>query len=159
MKKILSIIIKFLIIAIILFVFAIKLIDWWFNLPSNCNAPEKPSNVPEQAVWHGFSDAGYWIDLVEIKEDKYRFRIYLGWNGDLEMDADFKFRDKKIDLTTINWKDFIAGYWHSSTDSLVLLNFIVYDIEGKRELYQLQSIYPAYGGSDWDIIREKYNID
>lgn len=130
-------------------------IMWRFNQP--CSPPEKPKIVPKQAIWSGGCDGGEWIELVEIKQDKYRFKVYRDWDGELMFDADFMFKDKKTKLDSINWKNLICCYNHSTEDSLTLLNVTKIE-EGEETYYQLKSIYPAYGGSDWKIIKEKYKI-
>lgn len=127
---------------------------WFFNQP--CPPPDKPRNVPLEAVWSGGCDGGDWIELVEIKKNKYRFRIYQDWSGELKMDADFEFKNDKINLALTDWQTKVCCY-SQSIDSLVTLSVI----EGKNSAmkhYNLQSIYPAYGGSDWEIIKEKYKI-
>jgi hypothetical protein len=117
--------------------------------------PERPEPVPKTAIWSGGCDGGIWIELVEIKENKYRFRIYLDWNGELLMDADFKLKNcKTYNLNSNNWDTTVCCYAHS-LDSTVVLG-IVYKADENRKCH-LQSLYPAYGGNDWEIIKEKYN--
>lgn len=127
---------------------------WFFNQP--CPPPEKPRTVPVEAVWSGGCDGGDWIELVEIKKNAYRFRIYQDWNGELKMDADFFFNDEKTNLTLTDWQTKICCY-SQSVDSTVTLS-VIEESNNPKKRYNLQSIYPAYGGSDWEIIKEKYNI-
>ncbi len=129
-------------------------INWAFNQP--CPPPDKPKNVPIEAVWSGGCDGGDWIELVEIKKNAYRFRIYQDWNGELKMDADFFFNDEKANLTFTDWQTKICCY-SQSIDSTVTLS-VLEDLKNPKKRYNLKSIYPAYGGSDWEIIKEKYKI-
>lgn len=147
MKKILLI----LLVIVSLFIF------YKYFLYRPCDEWEKPESVPESAIWNGGCDGGEWIELVEIKEGKYRFRIYQDWNGELKMDANFEFKDDKTNLTHLNWKDIICCY-SQSLDSLVTLT-VVKTVKNEKKYYRLQSTYPAYGGNDWEIIKEKYNLE
>jgi hypothetical protein len=124
---------------------------WFFNQP--CSPQDKPKNVPVEAVWSGGCDGGDWIELVEIKENKYRFRIYQDWNGELKMDADFEFSNDKTSLKHTDWQAKVCCY-SLSIDSLVTLS-VIEEQNSTKKRYNLQSIYPAYGGSDWEIIKEK----
>jgi len=139
--------------ALVFFLFYV----WFFNQP--CDPPQKPDVVPKAAIWSGGCDGGNWIELVEVKEEKYRFRIYRDWDGELQMDADFKFKKgTDYNLTYSNWTEVVCCY-SSSLDSLMTLSVVSDDEKEKDRIhYQLQSMYPAYGGSDWEIIKEKYNI-
>lgn len=130
---------------------------WKLFLYQGCTPPVKPENVPILAIWSGDCDGGEWIELVEIKEDKYRFRIYQDWNGELKMDADFEFMDDKTNLTHSNWRNKVCCY-SQSLDSLVILS-VRGDLKDNEKHYHLQSIYPPYGGSDWEIIKEKFKIN
>lgn len=146
---------KRLVITLILVVIGGMFFKWFFNQPSE--PPKKPSIVPEQAIWSGGCDGGEWIELIEINKDKYRFKVYQDWSGELKIDADFKFKDDKTELNLMNWKDVVCCYSHSM-DSLVTLS-VVKANESKKQYYQLQVLYPAYGGDDWQIIKEKYKLE
>lgn len=54
----------------------------------------------------------------------------------------------------MNWKDVVCCYSHS-TDTLVTLSVVK---ANESKYYQLQALYPAYGGDDWYIIKEKYKL-
>ena len=85
-----------IIIGIILF------ITWLFKQPYK--NWERPVNVPVSAVWQGGCDGGNWMELVDIKDDTIRLRIYRDWNGELILDADF---------VSENCNDLLpAWYWH-----------------------------------------------
>lgn len=152
MKRITKILSIFIGLIIIIIVAILLSLHWLIHRP--CLPPEKPHIVPESAIWNGGCDGGEWIELIEINKDKYRFRIYQDWSGELKIDADFKSKDDKIKLNLMNWKDVVYCY---SEDSLVTLSFVK-ATESKKQYYQLQAIYPAYGGSSWQIIKGKYNI-
>ncbi|MFB9057513.1 hypothetical protein ACFFU9_12255 [Mariniflexile ostreae] len=147
---------KWLIIIAIISFLGFVLFKYIFD-KQPCLPPERHELVPLVAIWSGGCDGGEWIELVEIKEDKYRFRIYQDWNGELKMDADFEFREDRTNLTRVNWESIVCCY-SQSLDSLVTLS-VVDNVEGKKKYYRLQSIYPAYGGNDWGIIKEKYNLE
>ena len=49
----------------------------------------RPEGVPEDAVWHGGSKVSYWFELVEVNNEVYRFRVYVGQNGRLLLDDHF----------------------------------------------------------------------
>jgi len=74
--------------SIIALVFiSVKVIDFGFKQP--CPPPDKPKGIPTEAIWNGGCDGGYWINLVGIKDDKYRIKIYLDYKAEVLMDADF----------------------------------------------------------------------
>lgn len=148
MKKWIFIFLAFAVVGIVFY-------KWFFNQP--CVPPDKPSTVPASAIWSGGCDGGEWIDLVSVTDKKYRFRIYRDWNGDLMMDADFKFDGKAFDLNERNWTDKVCCYTQS-LESEVLLK-VVSDNQDTKTHYQLKSVYPAYGGDDWEVIKEKYNLE
>lgn len=107
MKKVLIIITIVIAVLVVLF---IKLVS--FNAP--CPPTDKPQNVPSSAVWKGGCDGGNWIELVSVKENIVRFRIYRDWNGKLILDADFKYQEcSNFRLNENNWEncagDFING--------------------------------------------------
>lgn len=144
-------------ILIIIVVGLLGLLSKYIFTKKPCLPPERPESVPKTAIWSGGCDGGNWIELVEIKESKYRFRIYLDWNGELLMDADFKLKNcKTYNLNNTNWDTTVCCYSHS-LDSTVVLSVTQNADENRR--CHLQSIYPAYGGSDWEIIKEKYNLE
>ena len=66
---------------IIAIICAILFFNWKFK--QSCEEWKKPVNVPISAVWKGGCDGGNWVELVDIKTDTIRFRIYRDWNGDL----------------------------------------------------------------------------
>ncbi len=132
---------KKLLIIVLIVVFCLAFF-WWFFSPS-CVPPKKPENVPSSAVWKGGCDGGNWIELVYIKKGKIRFRIYRDWNGDLVLDANFKYQScNNFRLTEFNWEEKIVGYLNES-------------INIKQNSCYLVPVYPAYGGEQWIIIREK----
>lgn len=129
-------------VLIILSIVLYKIVDIGFKQP--CPPPEKPEGIPLEALWNGGCDGGYWIELVDIKENKYRFRIYLDYEAEVLMDADF------------------VAIHHDSIemplDSTILNQIAVVEIDKiilKSENSYLQPVYPAYGGSSWEIIKEK----
>jgi hypothetical protein len=47
--------------------------------------------IPENAVWSGGCDGGYWFEQVDYNSvhNYYRIRIYNDFDGNLELDAEF----------------------------------------------------------------------
>ena len=117
-----------------------------------CPPPAKPDKVPFQAEWFGGCDGGHWIQLVD-DSNKYHFRIFRDWDGTLLMDALFK-PDANVNIDLNNWKKDIYTYGvNSSNDTLVCIYYSLND-----SLIPLSAQYPAFGGEDWDLIKEKYHI-
>lgn len=136
---------KKVIIIVLISLIAITGLWYFLKLGSQwpCDPPEKPNNVPEEAVWKGGCDGGNWIELISISSSKYRFRIYRDWDGTLELDADFEpVLCEKINLTESNWSQSITGYLNEK-------------INIQDTSCYLNIVYPAYGGSQWEIIKEK----
>jgi hypothetical protein len=131
MKKVIWIIVAILVLLILCKVF----INWLSTAP--CPPPEKPDNVPSSAVWKGGCDGGNWIELVSLKEDVVRFRIYRDWNGKLMLDADFNYQEcSNFRLNENNWEncagDFING------------NIGIHVNCHSNIKCRLEPIYPAY---------------
>jgi hypothetical protein len=107
---------------------------WFFNQP--CLPPEKPKNVPIEAIWKGGCDGGNWIELVSIENEKVRFRIYRDWNGELILDADFIYKDcNTFRLTKLNWSKQVAYFGND-------IEFFTNTDTNKR--CRLEPVYPAY---------------
>lgn len=120
--------------VILLIIAGILFYKWFFNQP--CIEPNKPENVPYSAIWKGSCDGGNWIELVSVEKEKIRFRIYRDWNGDLILDADFKYQNcDSFRLDESNWHKHIAYFENHS--------FILYN-NGKPKECVLGPIYPAY---------------
>ena len=153
-NRIKKVLLKIVVGAVILFFLSLVggyyYISWLSKQP--CPPPEKPKNVPEKAIWKGACDGGHWIELVKINGNKYRFRIYLGWNGELLLDADYYLKNcKNVSLSFSNWNEFIS--WFSGE------NLEIKKISEKKDWKcRLVPNYPAYGGSQWDVTREKGGV-
>lgn len=131
MKKGTYIIISFLLIGLVILYFSVEI-----SFNEGCPPPDRPNNVPLSAVWKGDCDGGSWIELVYIKEDKVRFRIYRDWNGDLILDADFKYQDcGEFKLTEANWSDHIAYFGNV---------MMLYKRSIPDQKCRLEPIYPAF---------------
>lgn len=121
---------------------------------TSCPPPEKPLSVPAEAIWCGGCDGGNWIQLVSVQDTtSYRFKVFRDWDGALQIDAIFK-SEKMNDLLTLNnWQEKISHYnGHPSVDSLVCIYL-------SKDTNYLTVQYPAFGGEEWVIIKEKYNIN
>lgn len=103
----------------------------------HCREFEKPQNVPEAAKWYGGCDGGNWIELVRIKGDTIRLRIYHDTTGDLIIDSDFlPPKDYQLHLTTSNWHKYI-GFFDGS-------KLITDVIKENNNHLTLTPILPAY---------------
>jgi len=119
---------------IIFTVCTILFFNWLFKQP--CKEWEKPANVPVSAIWKGGCDGGNWVELVDIKADTIRFRIYSDWNGDLILDADFVSENcNNLLLTKANWSEYITYF-----DGTKLYSKIQLD----SGYSHLVPIFPAY---------------
>jgi hypothetical protein len=133
MNKILKIALSIIGIFVVIFVLG------YFAIDTNvgCDPPEKPANVPVTAEWKGGCDGGTWVELVEMKADEIRFRIYRDWNGDLLLDANFVYENcNDLQLTESNWSEHIAGYGN------VLHIYSKY--QSNDSYCQLVPVFPAY---------------
>lgn len=124
----------YIIAGILSAIFFVVLYKWFFNQP--CKVPEKSDNVPRSAVWKGDCDEGQWIELVSMREDTCRFRIYQDYDGSLILDADFYYVDcENFRLTKDNWVEHIA-YFGNTLE--------LYDKSNPNKRCYLAPIYPPY---------------
>jgi hypothetical protein len=113
-----------------------------------CSPPERPTGLPANAKWFGGCDGGNWIELISSTDSKYRFKVYRDWDGVLSMDADFVVEGcDKLEITSENWIGLISYY--NQSDSLAYI--MIKDQSDCR----LKSVFPAYGGEDWEVLQEK----
>lgn len=71
---------------------------------------QKPKSIPEQAVWINGCNGTNWFELVSLKNDTARFRIYTD-EGDLLIDADFAGdSDFGGHITASDWNEHIDFY-------------------------------------------------
>lgn len=118
----------------IIIVGMVLFITWLFNRP--CDQREKPANVPVSAVWKGGCDGGNWVELVDIKADTIRFRIYHDWNGKLQLDADFVCENcNNLHLTKANWNEYITYFDGTKIYS---------KIQSDSSYCRLVPVFPAY---------------
>jgi hypothetical protein len=117
-------------------------LTWFISGPRN---PERLANIPINAVWHGSSDGGYWFELVErYTSEKFRIRIYNDYDGSLLLDADF-----------IPFNENCQGFLKKED---LLENIIFYNnthIQTKTTQCTYKPVFPAYGGEEWEVIKEK----
>ena len=136
--------------TVILIAAGVRYWNAMFNRP--CERPQRPNGIPLNAKWNGDCDGGYWIDLVEVKEKKYRFRIYLDYAPIVTMDADFILADSCRNVTIPSDTTIMSKIAIVNEESIL----IRLD-EPKRKLCYLIPIYPAYGGLTWDTIKKNGN--
>lgn len=118
----------------IIIVGMVLFITWLFNRP--CEQWEKPANVPVSTVWKGGCDGGNWVELVDVKADTIRLRIYRDWNGDLILDADFVSENcNNLQLTKENWNEFISYFDGKKIYS---------KIQSDSSYCQFVPVFPAY---------------
>jgi hypothetical protein len=104
-----------------------------------CGEWKKPVSVPVSAVWKGGCDGGSWVELVDIRADTVRFRIYYDWSGNLELDADFvSEKCNDLQLTKANWNERITFF-----DGTAIYTNVLSDSSYCR----LVPIFPAYYGN------------
>ena len=129
-----------LVLLIIGFISIVIIITWILIRVLNQDTPNKLANITKAAIWRGGVDEGFWFDLVEFypnQKNKVRLRIYNDYNGSLVLDADFT---ANSDCKIKNGKDLLEKIIYFEFDKLVLSNGCVFEV-----------VYPAYGGSFWEI--------
>ncbi|MCK6612178.1 MAG: hypothetical protein L6Q78_14200 [Bacteroidia bacterium] len=117
-------------------------LTWFIIRVPNTSEPSRHRSVPKYAVWSGGVDGGFWFDYIESKtQNKVHLKIFNDYSGELVLDADFLGTDtclipqgRKV-LDSINYFEF---------DKIVLLNGC-----------ELKVVYPAYGGTYWEMEQEK----
>jgi len=139
-----------IVIVLIILVVAYYIIELGLRYPSL--PPERPTNVPQNAHWFGGADGGYWLEFVGRTNEKYRFKIYHGSSGVLELDADFVISDSCSNISFDN-KNFAEKIYNVLEDEITL--------KSKRngKFCYLKPLYPAYGGRIWEILKQKQNYD
>jgi hypothetical protein len=143
-----------LVFVLMLIVVGLGYFDHYYS-NMECEEPQRVGQVPASALWIGGCDGGYWIDFVGQKDDRCRFRFYHDWSGDLLMDADFvrEGDDQSIYLTKENWKEHFVDY-NEYNDTFPSVLIKAHD--GAE--CELKISFPAYGGDDWEILKEKYDL-
>ena len=148
---------KFVLILVFVLMLIVVGLGYFVHYYNNleCEAPQRVGQVPASALWIGGCDGGYWVDFVGQKEEKCRFRIYRDWSGDLRMDADFVCEEnvQPICLTEENWKEHFVDY-NEYNDTFPSVLIKAHD--GAE--CELKISYPAYGGDDWEVLKEKYDL-
>ncbi len=126
------------IILLIISIIVIGILVFWFSIRvPNQDEPQRLNNIPQNAIWKGGVDEGFWFELVKIDTVKktYRIKIYNDYKGELVADADF--------IKQTNCKD----DYPLNND---LINDIIYfefdKIEMKNDC-NLKMLKPIYDGS------------
>jgi len=69
--------------------------------------PKKLNNIPDNAIWRGGKDGGFWFQIVNYNDTAVRFKIYNDYNGELVTDRYFSNACKGgIDINNINYYDY-----------------------------------------------------
>ena len=116
-----------------------------------CEQPERPAGIPLSAKWNGGCDGGYWIDLVDVRDDKYRFRIYLDYAAIVTMDADFTLADSCKGMSIPSDSSILSKIAIVSEESVL----IRLEQGGMNKDCYMVPVYPAYGGETWEIIKKE----
>lgn len=111
-----------------------------YRCDTTCPPPNRPRVVPANSKWIGGCDGGYWVEMVDSLS---RIRIYAAITGELEMDADFV-PDKDCFIKSLR-----QGQITSVDPEQVILKI------SESKYCKLKLKLPAYGGSNWELMKEK----
>jgi hypothetical protein len=113
--------------------FSVFLLNYSMKLP--CDPPQKNEKIPENAVWSGGCDGGYWFEQVDYNSvhNYYRIRIYNDFDGNLELDAEFgasntckrEYKDEKVIVRKIlfyNGEQIILKENYCSLDKIKVIS-------------------------------------
>lgn len=127
---------KWIITTVVIIIFAFLFFNFFVSTDGGCDPPERPKNVPKEAIWKGGCDGGNWIQLIDIKDKVCRFRIFRDWNGNLILDADFEYKNcNGFYLTENNWTEYVAYFGNS-------LEF--FNKPEINESCRMDPVYPVY---------------
>ncbi|MBE2255190.1 MAG: hypothetical protein IAE65_03245 [Ignavibacteria bacterium] len=88
------------------------------------------------AVFHGGSHGGHFFELVNINNNKYRFKIYRDYNENLVIEAIFKkdenncsliFDDKNIHNYISHYDDKKIQLYNDKKGCRLILDSLIYD--------------------------------
>lgn len=93
MKKIIIIIVLFLVIAVIYMLFSIK-----------TKEIKRPNSVPVTAVWDGGADGGNWIDckVVDSTNNIFYCTVFDDYSGEIIFQSTMKLKGKNTKLVELN---------------------------------------------------------
>ncbi len=104
----------------------------------NKNLDKMKSNP--KALFHGGPDGGYYFEIIEKKDEKFRMKIYLDYNEELMLDGYFKSTNDSCgnNLTLENIQNCISTY----DDDIIYIN----DPNKKKfcKLILVETIYDIY---------------
>jgi hypothetical protein len=106
--------------------------------------PNKLANIPPTAIWRGAEDEGFWFDLVTIKQNSFRMRVYNDYNGAVVLDADFSDSGLCKQHLDKNIMDSICYFEFNKTDSIRYFGFNKIVLNNGCEF---KAVYPPYGGT------------
>jgi hypothetical protein len=132
------------IIMLISFLLVIAFTGWLLIRVPNSDEPDRPMNVPKAAFWRGGVDEGFWfvLDGTDTVKRSYRFKIFNDYNGELAIDANFRM-DTTCDSNMPSVKRIADKVKYFEFDKIVL------------DSCMLEIIYPAFGGSLWELEKSK----
>jgi hypothetical protein len=118
-----------------------------------CKEPERPYGIPSEAIWHGDCDGGYWLYLVEVKEDAFRFRVFLEHDSTVALDADYILKDKCANFSLPRDRSILEKILVVEPSRIIIQP----NMDDKNKHCSLVPVFPAYGGLQWEIIKNKGN--
>ncbi|MAB91904.1 MULTISPECIES: hypothetical protein [Alteromonas] len=86
--------------ALIILVLLLGIVVGWISNErlsskgTTSSIPEKPSTVPESAIWAGGSDGGMWVSCNKSNLDKLECQIFADVTGVLVEESTFAIQDK-----------------------------------------------------------------
>ena len=129
-------------VSILTIILIVGLSFWIYIRVPNRDFPVRLNNIPQETIWRGGIDEGFWFQLVGIDtiEETYRIRIYNDYNGELVIDADFENNhhcDTKYPLN----KDIFQYISYFEMDKIEM-----------KDDCKLIIVKPTYGGTYWEEI-------
>ncbi len=109
--------------------------------------PEKPSKIPESAIWYPGEKGGTWIQLMESREKDFRLRVYKDFSGELLVDTWFALSPncQELHFAAPEFHRVVRGY----DGNVVWLT----TKEGRQDC-QLKPVFPTAGISGSRLVYE-----
>jgi len=110
---------------------------WLLIRVPNNPTPDRFSNIPDDAIWHGATDEGFWFWIVSVDSVNrhVRVKIYNDYDGMLMMDGNYS-EQKGCEIEPFTADNIIDNIFYYGFD----------DIDLKKRQCRLILIQPALGG-------------